>query len=199
MLKQTLEIIQSVATILALAVGAAWGLHIYNEQREAHPQLNLDHNVHSFQLNEDYQMLHVAVAHENRGKTLIRLRGGDIRIQQVLPLSSTMAESLAQGTPLVPDGESTVPWPMLCRRVSEQAFELEPNETHEAVNDFIIPSYVTTVKVYTYYAHAQKYGIGWTNATFHNLMKEGTHDEIRASEHSGIRHICDRDAGPIPE
>ena len=190
MIKPFLETVQSIATIIALVVGAVWGLYIYDKQREAKPQLNIDHSVQSVRLNGDYRLVHVAVSHENRGKTLIRLNAADIRVQQVMPMASTLVEKIGKGEDLVRAGESVVQWPLLCHRTGSFELELEPNETHESVHEFVIPSRAEIIKIYTYYPNSDKDQIGWSNTTIFDLTAEEDADEAHPREGARAPRIC---------
>lgn len=78
---------------------------------------------------------------------------------------------------------------MLCRFATDADFELEPDEVQEMTFEFVIPTNVERIKIYTYFPNAAKAGIGWSRTTIYDLPDEveESHDETVAA------HICARD------
>lgn len=198
MLKHILGIVQSIATIVALVIGGVWALYIYNNQREAKPHLNIDHEITSILLSPEYRLIHISVIHENRGNTLIELNKSDIRLQQIMPLSESISKKLTRRDDSIINNCPIIGWPLLCRRLSSQNLELEPNETHESITEFIIPSYVSVVKIYTYYPNKEKDAIGWANTTIYDVEDEENRDEIQLREGVSSPHICARNIESVP-
>ena len=194
--KDWLQIVQSAATVFALIVGAVWALYIYGTQREAQPQLDIDHAITALRLTPDYRWVHLTVIHKNRGKSLVQLSSADIRLQRVLPLPKKVQSRLdAKEDPVIAD-DAVVRWPLLCRRTFDKALELEPNETHEATYEFVIPAYVETIKVYTYFPNeARSNEIGWAKASIHSFKTDGERsDEAADPDDTGRSdNICARD------
>ena len=192
-LKDALAVVQSLATIVALAVGALWGLFLYEQQREFAAQLNIDHAIETVRLTPEHRLLNVTVSHENKGKRLIRMEEADIWVQVIDPLHPAIAEMLAQGRDPVQGDDHVVQWPLLCRQLSGQPLELEPNERHEDVYDFVIPAYIRTVRIYTYYANPDKDGIGWSKATIYDIDSKDTGNAQQQPDRSRPAPVCARD------
>lgn len=197
-MKHILEIVQSIATIIALLAGAIWALYIYIDQREAKPQLNINHQIKSLLLNPEYRLIHITVIHENRGNTLIKLNQADIRLQRVMPLPRNVSDKLKNLNNPIRKNELVIRWPLLCRRLLKHTLELEPNETHESINEFVVPSYVKIIRIYTYYPNEEKNSIGWAKATIYNVENEEKRDEIQPRKDNISPDICTRNVESSP-
>lgn len=192
-IKAALEMFQSAATLIALLVGAAWGMHLYVEQREAKPQLDIDHRVSTLALTPDYRLVALTVVHENRGRRLVTLEGADIRLQRVRPVPEAILQDLRQQRSPVRPGESAIRWPLLCRRLADTPLELEPNETQESVHEFVVPAYVEVLRVYTYYANPDKQDIGWSRVSLHPVDAGEDENAQALAARGRAPHLCARD------
>src|SRR3982751_3167493 len=57
--------IQSITTIIALAIGGAWALHVFYQNREAYPKVQISHVISKYKLNDNDILVRVAVTVNN--------------------------------------------------------------------------------------------------------------------------------------
>ncbi len=98
-------------------------------------------------------------------------------MQQVFPVPRSIRNLLDAGTNPIKNNLNVVSWPLLFRRTPRLALEVEPNESGELVQEFFIPAYVQTIKLYTYFENALKSkpgkSIGWSKTTIYSIREEG--------------------------
>ena len=197
--KEIIQLVQSVATIIALLIAGLWALYLYSDQRQSSPRMNIEHAIESHLLTPEHRHVHLLVTHENRGTTLLKLHSGDVRLQQIRPLAPSISEKLLNGKNLNRDKEFFVRWPMVCRYVLNLEHELEPEESQEISLEFIISSAIKTLRIYSYFPNEEKQGIGWEKVTIHNLYRG---NDATAVEEAGAvtpPNLCARDTLPLPE
>jgi hypothetical protein len=169
-IKEVLDALQSLATIAAIIGGGIWFL----SRRQRYPRADVTHNITHKVLPDGKLLLHVAVRISNKGEVLLTLISGITRVQQMLPLSSSVVESINEGLDPVKKGQTEIEWPPLYSRESEWKegkLEIEPGESDHINHDFILEAGVQTVEVYTYFKNAMKSGkeIGWQLTTVYDL------------------------------
>ena len=190
------SVIQSVATVIAIVVGGVWTYVLFVENRERFPKAAVDHDVSRVQLDGDRALLRLVVRIENSGKGLLRLTEGEVRVQQILPLSecspgdaARCPKRLVEANQPVPElGQRIAEWPITAYWATPTAqpgnhpqavldVELEPGEQEFLSFDFIVSEKVRAVQVYSYFMNPEKQdqGIGWKHITFHELTKEAEH------------------------
>jgi hypothetical protein len=110
--KDAAATLQSVATIIALLVGAWWVLR----RRRTYPRANFKHIVSHVPLDDDTYLVRVTIAIENVGDVLLRLEESVGAIQQVVPLHDQLRPALkARGT-LGASDQSELAWPFIDTR-----------------------------------------------------------------------------------
>jgi hypothetical protein len=137
-------LIQSAATVLALAIGGLVTYYLFDPLAEWNPNLSLAQTVESRGMAVDSAYLFVNVVLKNTSKRVLHISCAEIRVSRVLPLtidqypamakqaSSLMGEgadfptvqyekvSFPKGTFVEPQGEMRVPWNLIItRRVSK--------------------------------------------------------------------------------
>jgi len=124
--KDATATVQSVATIIALVVGAWWVLR----RRRTRPRANFKHIVSHVPLDEDTYLVRVTVAVENVGDVLLRLEESIGAIRQVVPLHDQVRPALrARGT-LETSEQSKLAWPFIdTRRRDWSGNEIESGES----------------------------------------------------------------------
>jgi hypothetical protein len=107
--KDAAATLQSVATIIALLVGAWWVLR----RRRTYPRANFKHIVSHVPLDDDTYLVRVTVAIENVGDVLLRLEESVAAILQVVPVPDHLRPALqARGT-LGASDRAEVEWPCI--------------------------------------------------------------------------------------
>ncbi len=166
------SIVQSTATTIAILAAAVWFLL----RGEGNDRANIAHSVTHRQLHEDWTWVGLSVRFENKGNQRIDLTRALIRIQQVLPLHDKLLRRMADGDPLIRAGETAVRWPKVVPAYDvELDNEIEPNEVDTSFKyDFLIPSNVRTVRLYSYFEQQEQPSVGWSAATLYDLEPEAS-------------------------
>ncbi len=164
--KTLTEVIQSIFTSLALAVGGAWTYYNYIYKRERYPRASVQISASSFAESE-WTYLLAKITITNIGQLLLPVKRVVARVQQVSPL---IHEYVPQ---YHPDAKGVVlDWRTLNERAKEVEagkLELEPNEIHETDFEFLLPANIKIVKITAYIPNVRKakQGIGWLASSIH--------------------------------
>lgn len=186
-LKDLASICQSVLVICSILAAGIW----FFVHREAWPKANISHELNHLQLSPEWTWLRVAVRLENVSKRLLEIDSGTIRVQQVLPLDSQIAQSLAKGENPVSAEELIVPWPRLGDSYQLQTHcEIEPGETDILEYEFIIPAHIQVVKIYTYFANGRSVPLGWSKGSIYCLsppQEQAPRGEMHSRPEKGVQ------------
>lgn len=122
---------------------------------------------------DDATLLRVTLRIENTGRVLLQLVDARTDVYRVLPLDDDARDRLARDALL--DAEShEAQWTCVDsheRRWPAGDVEIEPGESDELGFDFLVPSDVTVVSVYSYVSNANKRNrpIGWGKTTTYDM------------------------------
>jgi len=172
--KDATATLQSVATIIALLIGAWWVLR----RRRTRPRANFKHIVSHAPLDDDTYLVRVTVAIENVGDVVLRLEESVVAIRQVVPLHDQVRSALkARGT-LEASGQSDLVWPFIdTRRRNRSVIWIESGESASFYFELFAPRMVRFVLVYSYFRNIAKPGDqGWNTSTLYELKFSGTTD-----------------------
>jgi hypothetical protein len=173
--KEFLEALQAIATIVAILVGGWWTYTLFVAQGGFSPGIKIDYDISSKALSRNTVLLHLRVRAENTGRSLVEWGEADVRVQQILPLDKNLQRSFATGDQLVPQDSNVVRWPVLCRYLTNIDYKLRPGEIDAIDFDFILPSKVKTVRVYSFIgekASTTKDPKGWSQSSIFNIPEE---------------------------
>jgi hypothetical protein len=164
--------LQSVATIIALLIGAWWVLR----RRRTHPRANFKHIVTHVPLDDDIYLVRVTVAIENVGDVLLRLDESVATILQVEPVPDYMRPALRERGILEASDRSEVAWPLIdTRRRNRSGIGIESGESASFYFELFAPRTVRFVLVYSYFRNIAKPGDqGWNTSTLYELKFSGT-------------------------
>jgi len=167
--KDLAAFVQSLATVVAIVIGAWWVL----KRRRLFPRAKFNATVVDARVTDDRLLLHVSIAVENVGDVLLSLGPSIVCVQQLVPLSSAHRERVAAGGALLPTGALEVDWPVLDKCEPDwKGHEFEPGETGSFEFDFTVPSGIETVLVYSYFTNLAKQNrgeMGWNATTVHHI------------------------------
>lgn len=172
--KELIEILQGILTSAALICGGFWTYFNYVYKRERVPRALVEPLAQSL-LTSEGMYLTTSIVVKNIGSTLIRIKSIDVRIQQIIPIVDGYVPSY------FPDVSSTeIGWPTIARQqqvYSNQELEIEPSERHEFIFDFLLPTNIEAIKIYSFsqYIHRAGYELGWSTKllyTFSHLQKQ---------------------------
>ena len=159
--------IQSIVTVIAFLVAGLW----FFAQRETQSRATIAHRITHRQLSSDYTWVHAFIRITNIGRRRLHLQSGTFWLEKILPVETALREQLERGESLVRTGKGTVEWPRISP-LYEPALNrsLEPGEDDEVECEFIIPSTVRTVKLYTYFANDPT--LGWPKSTVYEIVSD---------------------------
>ena len=164
--KAVASIIQSVLITFSIIAAGIWFL----AQSEASPKANISHDVTHRRLNDNLIWVHVAITVTNPGKRPLYLNNGTFRLQGILPLDVNMDKQIKKdASKLIPPGLIGVQWPQIGNAYENVPINerVDPGESEKLNIEFIIPSFLQTIKIYSHFEKAQ--GIGWTATTIYQL------------------------------
>jgi hypothetical protein len=173
-IKDIAEVLQAIATVIALMLGGAWSYMLFVKKRQKFPRANITHKIFHKPISTDKVLLNVTAEISNTGDVLLSLLSGTTRVQQVLPLSPEILKTINEGKNPIPEKEREVKWPLIDEKESDlkkEKIEIEPGEKDQIVYDFIIDDDIETVVVYSYFANIRKRSrdIGWDLTTVYDL------------------------------
>lgn len=172
--KNVAEIAQVIATVVAIVIGGIWTYKVFVAQRQKYPRLKVEHRISHRRLPDRKVLLTVEELLSNTGTVLLPLQVGEIRVSQVLPLSPQLSKLMEGKDPLRVDQKDVV-WPLLHwrkRNWENGEMVVEPGETEQLYNDFLIGAEVETVQVLTYLKNPSvKRELGWGITSLYDLRR----------------------------
>jgi hypothetical protein len=177
-LKDWVDIAQAIVTIGAVFVGGLWTYEIFIKERHDYPHANIEHKISHLSLADKGQLLRVGLDLTNTGSSLLEIDHSMIRIQQILPLLSCSANpcaanQLKDAAGAVERKEDRFDWPLIADRDVKSTTDIEPGEKQSVDYEFLIPSAVKAVRVYTYLRNdrlsTDDREIGWYASSFYDF------------------------------
>jgi hypothetical protein len=159
--------IQSIVTVFAFLVAGVW----FFAQRQVQSRATITHRITHRQLSPDHTWVHAFVRITNIGRRRLHLQSGTFWLQKILPVETALQGQLERGESLIRTGQASVEWPRI-GPFYKPALDrsLEPGEDDEVECEFIIPSTVRTVKLYSYFANEPT--LGWEKSTVYEIVSD---------------------------
>jgi hypothetical protein len=171
--KYAMDIIQSVATVIALIVGGIWTYHLFVQQRQEQPRLKIEHRLSQRKMANGETLLSVDEMLSNPGTTLVALHSSDTRIIQLLPLPPGITkEDLASQRELPDVIGKPDKWPVLrnTQRLDVNRV-LEPGEEDQLHAEFVLPPQIQVVCVASHVENPNNPKLGWQRITIYDINK----------------------------
>jgi len=171
--KTVAGIAESVAKIVALAVGGSWTYMLFVKKRTEFPRAEVTHGCAAYPIDGERSVLRVTVTVKNKSDVLLQITSGRVMVQQIAPFTDAR-EDLPRGFAGAGDTYE-YPWPPLGDRALEYAadryLEVEPGESEAIDFDVFVKSGIRVVQVYTYLKNVSKREreIGWNCTSIHRL------------------------------
>jgi hypothetical protein len=177
--KEKVEIVQSIVTIGAVFVGGFWTYDVFIKERREHPHANIEHKISHLALSKQLNLLRVGLDISNTGTSLMNIQRSTIRVQQILPPADCQTQSpcapneLKEAAAKVDRKEDRFSWPLIAERNVTFDVRIEPGEKQSLDFEFVAPSNVKAVRVYTYVSNQQKNDveIGWAASSYYDFSK----------------------------
>ncbi len=159
--------------LAAILVGGWWAYTRFIRQREEFPRATLEQIVTHRELGPEHTFLRVAVKIDNVSTVLLSTDQVRTDVYQVLPVTQDVSEALAEGR-LVPDGEREAGWPCVASYEGAGPGQIEPGEGDEFGFDFVIPTQLAAVFIYSYIKNVTQEGreLGWGVTSLYDLEDE---------------------------
>lgn len=173
-IQEWLTAIQSLVTIAAIVVGGAWGWKLYRQNREKAPRAEIELHVASQPVTINrrrYTLLRLKVVIHNRGKVLLKLKQGILRIQQVDPLPLDFDASGKHQART----QSEADWPLMAEKTdvfsdTNPSPAIEPNEHYESIYDVLVTPRAKKIDCYFFLKNdVVKSSIGWEGIIHYDL------------------------------
>jgi hypothetical protein len=180
-LKSYLDILQSLVTISAVVVAGLWTYFLFIQGRNWSPHANIEHKLSHIELSKELNLIRVEVDVSNTGMSQLRLAKTVIRIQQILPIPSCgenghcARQEVKIALEKIERESDGFTWPLIAKRetTSEDVGPIEPGEKQLLEYEFILPSDVKVVRVYTYFKNGvvskPNNEIGWEASSYYDL------------------------------
>jgi hypothetical protein len=182
------SIVQAVATVLALLIGAAWTVHflILNRETEAHADIAVA--ARDWDLGGARRLLVADITVKNIGKVLFAPSCLDVYVQLVSPVTPDMRRRIEAAGASEIQNTVAFQWPLVAsKRIALETinFVIEPGETNHLLAEFIVPDDLATVMLYTAFqnpavsrdcdvdATAPLKGPAWTYTILYDLATGG--------------------------
>ena len=152
---------QAIATIVAIAVGALFAWRNNYLFRYSQPHLTVTHEITHRQVSPGYVQVAVTAILHNNSRVKVEILDGLFTIQQLAPVSDCTVENIYAETFI--DKRYNVPpqWDTLNEvRLSwnKEALIAEPRELAAATFEYIVPIYVESILVTTYFYNSKVMG-----------------------------------------
>jgi hypothetical protein len=112
--------------------------------------------------------VHISVMLSNEGSVPIGKTNGRVLINQVLPLANELMKKAKQGSILDPN-QDWVAWPVLSKKDLNLDWTIEPKERDTQEIDFVIPSYVKTIRVRSFIRNPGTKENTWDKISFYDI------------------------------
>lgn len=151
---EIVQVIQAIATIVAIIVGGAWTYRLFVLQRLAYPHLKIEHSVTDLPLPENQMRLVVDIIHTNPGTVKITPQSGFLKIYRLKDLPTEAPDQLnepqAQGWE---DNDGT--WEILDNHPwkwdARTPLIIEPGESNQLHYELTLDADVGPLEIYSYF------------------------------------------------
>jgi len=162
--KEIIDILQSIFTIAAI-IAAAWWFFF---QAEALPRVGISHSVNYYKINDDWTWVYVSITLENLGKRPVNFSSEKVWLQKVLPIDKSIKDRIEQNVSLISE-KGRLGWPLIGEPYQKEIdIDIYPGESDTLNYEFVIPSYIKTIRLYSFYQR-QGSNKGWRLASLYDL------------------------------
>ena len=175
--RDAVAILQGLATVAAVALGALFAYRNSLLFRSFEPHLTVTQAVASRAVGTQYVHISVITTLHNTSKVKAEIREGFFQIHQVQPISDEDVEHLYNQS-FNSGAFSSIDWPVLDKIAWQRgpgALVVEPGESHQEPCEFIVSKDVDAVLVYSYFYNrvhmeGSQSAQGWTATTFYDVV-----------------------------
>jgi hypothetical protein len=181
--KDRVDVLSKFVGIIAIVLGGIWTYNIFVKERQHFPHANVQHKVAHVPLSSCVNLVRVGVEIANSGKSRLLSSKSVVWIQKIRPISVCPSDGQcvradlqhALADPVHKQDRFT--WPLIGYRENQtkNSLDLEPDEKEEQDYEFVVPSSVEFVRIYSYYQNDERStgaDTGWRTSTFHDLKTD---------------------------
>jgi hypothetical protein len=161
----------------------------YRRSRGHIPNLSMDLRVERVPVSEKYDLVMVTLRATNTGTGLCRIGHVDWGVKALSPYDDEAVEEMLKeykpetDTPAAEEGTTDpqaieFPWHEIEQETSSFPISIEPNETEELTQDFLIPAEITAIVASAWVDNVSdpKMTEGWYRRTAHSLKETGHYE-----------------------
>lgn len=163
------NVLQSSLTVAAIIAAGLW----FWWQGEFRERLNVDHDFQCRQLTSKWVWIHLAMDIENVGRRDVDLQTVKVWTQKIVPMDKDFRDQLLKKQHLVDPETGRVQWRVIDKtREIQLERKIAPGESDQQTAEFIVPSRVRTVRLYSYLEQPDSSKPGWETASIHSISEE---------------------------
>ena len=154
-------IAQAIFTIIAIFLGGIFAWRRGYFFRHGQPHVTIAHKITHRQISDSYVHIEVTAILRNTSLVKVEIRDGLFTIQQLAPFADAFAEELYAQTFIDQQHNGTLQWLNLNEtRLSWNRDDLiaEPGESVAVTFEYIIPNFVASILITTYFYNLQVMG-----------------------------------------
>lgn len=191
MFTEKVKTIQAIVTIAAVCVGGFWTYRLFIMERAHYPHANVEQKISHVALSKRTNLLRIGIELTNTGRSRLGLTKSIIRVQQLLPIPSCPK----QGPCAVDEVNNALKeterrtdrfsWPLIAKREKslKPSLDIEPGEKDFIDFEFVVPSEIKVIRVYSYFRNDQRSKggneFGWTVSSYYELGKSKEESQQR--------------------
>lgn len=167
------SIVESVATVVALAAAGWWTFLLFVKKREKYPRARTTHSLLFLGEMENHKLVRLTIKVENLGNVLLDLCKGKVHLKIVRPVPDSWRELILHGELLPRVDGYEFQWPDLeespefALEWGKNGYRLEPLESEEFHFDLELPDAIEAIQIYSYFTNIteKRRELGWNCTT----------------------------------
>ncbi len=154
-------------TVFAVAIG---GSVLYLLRRQRFPRAKIEQTIHHRSIDAERLLLFVVVTITNCGEVRIRMEDGVTWVRKIMPGAPEFLDDPKMGESLVKCGVGYLIGEKNADIIAGLT-EIEPGEEQEFCFEFILPSDVQTLAIYSHFGNVKKRkgDLGWNRTTWYQV------------------------------
>ncbi len=172
------ETVQALGTLAAILAGGVFALYKLQVFRDFQPHITITHEISHRRIGESYVHLDVTVTLRNSSKTHVEIRKVHFVLSMISPVTDEDVDDL-YAKAFRDEAYARLEWTVLediAIGQSEGELIVEPGESHQERQEFIVSDEVRSVLAYTYFYNSKhtdssSSAEGWRATTVYDIME----------------------------
>ncbi len=115
LIKKVLEILEPLATVLAIIFGGVWTYVLFIKNRQNYPKAKLSHQIFSENISKDKVLLRIKVKITNIGQIMLSIKSCKTWIQQINPLTEDIQDLINENSK--EEFSTEISWPLIQKKI----------------------------------------------------------------------------------